>query len=228
MRPILLAPLAILFVVQQGRFEGTVTANTAFIKGHTGKATFTQKWPKERLDVTLTAIGKVTVLYDFDARTRTVINPSKKQYWTVDMGERAKEWRQALEEDGYQPRAGTVVVSKTSRTDEIAGHPCKFFTVGSAQMIDVCVANNMGVFVADPEINGAQAMGGTTNTSTDTTYDDLGSRFPGGYFPLKIISRANGPERVVWQVTSIDRHDVGDKEFVIPEGYTKTSPPPIK
>jgi hypothetical protein len=226
MRYVIVPLVLALTAAQDGRFEGTVTANTAFQKGQHSTFVFTSKWPRERYDLDNSARGKVTVLYNWDNNTRTVIVPAKKTYWVVDLDQRAKELRAAVESSGYQPQPTSIVITPTTRTDKIAGHPCKYVTVGYEQAVDICVANDMGEFVPDQEIDGARAMGGPA--ARDTAYDDLGGRFPGGYFPLKIVSRADGPERVVWLVTGVKRAPVSDKVFAIPQGYTRTDPPPLR
>lgn len=223
----LISALLLMLASQDGSFEGTVTATTAFKPGQHSTVTFTEKWPRERYDIVTKDRGKLIVLYDLEKGSRTVIVPSRKVYWTVDVSERAKQWRDAVERAGYTPGPATIVVAPTTRTDKIAGRTCKYFTVGYEQEADVCAASGMGEYIADQEIDGARAMGGK-GPARDTMYDDLGSRFPGGFFPLKIVSRADGPERVVWQVTSIDRHPVPDDTFDVPPGYTQTAPPRIQ
>jgi hypothetical protein len=222
-----LVPLALILgtfaAAQDGRFEGTVSAKTAFNPGQHSTLLYTSKWPRERFDLDNSVHGKVAVIYNWDAGTRTVLVPAKKIYWVIDLDAKAKQLQAAVENSGYKPEPASIVVTPTSRSEKIAGHPCKYVTVGYEQAIDICVANDMGEFVADQEIDGARAMGGPQKR--DTMYDDLGGRFPGGYFPLKIVSRADGPERVVWLVTAVNRTTVPDKAFTIPDGYTKVDPP---
>jgi len=213
-------------LVAQQRFEGKIVAQTSFKPGRSSTVGISEKWPKERIDVT-NQRGQVIIIVDFNAGTRTVILPAKKEYWEVNIADRARELRRAVEERGYVPGSLTVavVVTPTTRTATIAGYPCKYYTLGADQKVDMCVATGLGEYLADREVDGASAMGGTPGT--DTLYDDLGRRFPGGYFPLQILSRANGPERTVFQVKSITRSSIPDATFAVPAGYTKIPPPQI-
>jgi len=228
MRPSLIAfALAGLLFQQPQRFEGTVKARTAFLSQNGGTVTFTEKWPMERFDIVSQDYGKAIILVDFDKNTRTVIIPAKKQYWTINRGERLKELAAAMEQQGYKPVAVGVatVVTATDRTDQVAGVSCKYYKLGAAQNVDVCVAKNIGQYMLRAQQQAAAALGIPQQALLDSSYDNLGARFPGGYFPLRIVSRASGSPQVTWQVESISRHAVADSMFALPEGYTQIPPP---
>jgi hypothetical protein len=186
-------------------FEGAVTMRTWFVQGHSGNLAVQVKWPRERLDYTGSEGEKATVVYDFDAGSRTVIDPKMADHGL------------ALR------RSAAIVVTPTNKTDNVVGKTCKYYSLGTEKLIDVCVASGLGEFMVDEQMSGSRAMGGTVQT--DTLYDDLGSSFPGGYFPLKIISRASGTARTVLQVMSIERKQISDDVFKVPGGYTKTEAP---
>jgi hypothetical protein len=205
-------------------FEGAVTMRTWFVQGHSGNLAVQVKWPRERLDYTGSEGEKATVVYDFDAGSRTVIDPKKKQYYVVNIGQRAQALREAMADHGLAlRRSAAIVVTPTNKTDNVVGKTCKYYSLGTEKLIDVCVASGLGEFMVDEQMSGSRAMGGTVQT--DTLYDDLGSSFPGGYFPLKIISRASGTARTVLQVMSIERKQISDDVFKVPGGYTKTEAP---
>src|SRR5579872_1339407 len=168
--PILFLAAGVIGVTQQSSFEGTVTAKTAFIPGHSSTVTYIAKWPHERFEINSREHGSAVVLYDFDKGTRTVMLPARKIYWTVDIAQRAQQIAQAIEQSGYQPSGPTtVVVTPTTRTDQIVGKTCKYFTLGSAQDTDVCVANNMGQYIPDAQVNAAQALGMPSQVLVDST-----------------------------------------------------------
>ena len=214
---------------QTQRFEGTVRARTAFLSTSGGTLTFTEKWPNERFDINSQQYGKAVVLVDFDKGTRTTIIPAKHQYWTVQRGQRLQEMAAAMNQQGKQLIAVgvTTVVTPTSRTDMVAGTPCKYYKLGAAQNVDACVASNIGQYMPQAQKDAASALGIPHAALLDSSYDNLGSRFPGGYFPLRIVSRESGSPQVVWQVESIQRHAVADSVFAIPQGYKEVPAPKL-
>jgi hypothetical protein len=216
---VLCLPVALL----QDRFEGTVTMRTAFVPDSHADIVITKKWPRERLDIASSKYGKATVMYDFHAGTRTVWLPAKKVYWREYIAQHAQRLRAAVEDPNYRPAPSGIIISPTNRTDTVAGHTCHYATVGADQVVDVCAATGLGQFVADKQIDGARALLGKSDA--DTAYDDLGSRFPGGYLPLKIVSRASTTPRTVLEVTRIQRMTVPDKTFDVPSSYQQIQPP---
>jgi hypothetical protein len=226
---IIAVALAGVLFQQTQRFEGTVKARTAFLSTSGGTLTFSEKWPNERFDINSQQYGKAVVLVDFAKGTRTTIIPAKHQYWTINRGQRLQDLAKAMNQQGQQLLAVgvTTVVTPTARTDMVAGTPCKYYKLGAAQNVDACVATNIGQFMPAAQTDAANALGIPTAALLDSNYDNLGSRFPGGYFPLRIVSRASGSPRVVWQVESIQRHAVSDSLFAIPAGYTEVPAPKL-
>ena len=214
---------------QPQRFEGTVKARTAFLSTAGGTLTFTEKWPNERFDINSQQYGKAIVLVDFAKGTRTTIIPAKRQYWTINRGQRLQELASAMNQQGQQLIAVGVatVVTPTTRTDNVAGTPCTYYKLGADQKVDACVASNIGQYMPAAQKDAANALGIPSEALLDSSYDNLGSRFPGGYFPLRIVSRESGSPQVVWQVESIQRHTVADSLFAIPSGYTEVPAPKL-
>src|SRR5579872_3324578 len=127
--PILFLAAGVIGAAQQSSFEGTVTAKTAFLPGHSSTVTYTAKWPKERFEINSREYGKATVVYDFNKGTRTVMIPAKKVYWTVNIAQRAQEIAQAMGASGQPTGTTMIVVTPTTRTDQILGKTCKYFTL---------------------------------------------------------------------------------------------------
>ena len=118
----------------------------------------------------------------------------------------------ALPDESMEHAGGEVEVSRTGRTDVVAGHRCEIVKVTDQRggRSEVCGATDLGSFV--------MARAPMQREPTPAW-----ARGMENFFPLRVTDAAK--QEVVMEVTKIERQDVPESMFTVPEGYrTMTMP----
>lgn len=118
----------------------------------------------------------------------------------------------ALPDESMEHGGGEVEVSRTGRTDVVAGHRCEIVTVTDERggTSEVCGATDLGTFV--------MARGPMQREPTPAW-----ARGMENFFPLRVTDATRN--EVVLEATKIERQDVPESMFTVPEGYrTMTMP----
>ena len=198
----LIAPLTCLIALAaaplaaQERFEGMVQYRLAgghtmdmYIKGDRIRSEF--------------AMGGNTMAAIMNLETRQMQMLMSGQRMVMTM---------ALPDEASEHAGGEVEVSRTGRTDVVAGHTCEIVTITAERggRSEVCGATDLGSFV--------MARGPMQREPTPAW-----ARGMENFFPLRVTDATRN--EVVMEVTKIERQDVPESMFTVPEGYrTMTMP----
>lgn len=194
-------------------FEGRVTAQ---MSGGTNRPAadvlILVKGNKTRLESTMGGMP-VAMLMDYQGGAITTLMESQKMYMRMDL-------RQAAAQMPGGGDAGTAKITRTGRTETIAGITCEHILFESAKgQMDICAAKGMGFF------GGGGSMGGGRSASVPADVDRLMREFSDGFFPLKMESVAGQTRTQQFVVTKIERQTLDASLFTVPADYTQMPMP---
>ncbi|MGH7631619.1 MAG: DUF4412 domain-containing protein [Gemmatimonadales bacterium] len=193
-------------------FEGTVTYTMNPASGKPGQLVYHVKGTKIRADITGATGGPpggIYMLMDGAAGTMMSVMPAQKVYMTMDlkaMGERMKQHA------GHKKPGGKI--TKTGKTETIAGHKCEHYLMGEKQDTDVCAAKGLGMFMGG---SGGGGMG--RGFALPAGYEEYAEFAKHGFLPLKVAAIRNGREEVVMEATSVEKKSLDASLFAVPAGY---------
>ena len=178
----------------QRPFEGQVTMQ---LTGESG-TTIMETWIKPgKARMVMSAGGREFVMIaDYEAATMLMVMPQQQMVMEMPIPAEVTSGE------------STAKVTRTGRSDTVAGHRCEIIRVeDKGEIVEVCGATNMGRFV----------MGGPGRRGQPAWGKGLE-----GFFPLRVADEAG---KVVLQVTKIERKAVADDQFRPPAGFrTMTMP----
>jgi hypothetical protein len=186
-------------------FEGTVTYKMNSASGKPGQLVYQVKGTQIRADITGAPgapPGGMYLLMDATAGRMMSVMPGQKMYMTMDMT--------ALGEQMKGKQGGKI--TKTGRSETIAGHRCHHYLVGEKQDSDICAAKGLGVFMGGGA--GRRMFGGLP--AGFEGYEEFAKD---GFLPLKISTLKAGKEQVVMEATSVERKALDPGLFAVPAGY---------
>lgn len=198
-------------------FEGTVTYVLHSSTGKPGQLVYQVKGTRIRADITGVTTGPpggMYMLMDATTGRMTSVMPAQKMYMTMDlkaMGEQMKQHG-----TGQEKRAGKI--TKTGRTERIAGHKCEHYLMGEQQDTDVCAAKGLGMFMG----GSAGGMGrgrGLFGSGLPPGFEHYTEFAKEGFVPLKVSAIRDGKEEVVMQATNVERKPLDASLFAVPAGY---------
>jgi hypothetical protein len=192
-------------------FEGVVTYTMNPTSTQPGTMVYQVKGTKVRADVSNLKGGPpggMYVLMDASVGKMTSVMPAQKVYMTVDM----KAMGEQMKQRDPGNRAGKI--TKTGKTETIAGHKCEHYLIGERQDTDMCAAKGLGVFLG----GGAGGPGILASLPGGEAYEQFAKD---GFLPLKVTSLKSGKEVVVMEATSVEKKKLDDGLFAVPAGYTE-------
>jgi len=197
----------------QGSFEGAVTYT---ITSHNASPTMVYyvKGNKARMESTFNGHTSV-MLFDGASSKMVMIMPEQKMYMTVG------------NMDDMQPKDAKIPkLTRTGRTEMIAGHACEDWEVqqeGQKGTTTMCIAKGMGDFMF------ARSRMERSHNALSALLSNPQFRevIKGGFFPLKIVSMSPD-DSMTWVATKIESHALSDLLFTVPAGYREFSMPNMR
>ncbi len=178
-------------------FEGTVSMT---VGREAQPVTYSVRQGVMRLDLHGRGGRQTAVIVNTPARLVDVLLPGQQMYV-----------EQELSADSIPAlRRVRPTITKTGRTEQVAGHACEHWTVkdDGGEAVDVCMAQGIGAFA------------GLERAGVGAWLSDIGE---GGWFPLLATRVASG--ETVLRVTAIDRRALDASLFAVPAGYQKLAVP---
>jgi hypothetical protein len=153
---------------------------------------------------------------DATAKKMWMLDPTARTYTELDLATAGKAVAAA---STAAPKPKTKV-TKTGRTDVVAGYSCDVYEVddpsGAMAHTELCMASGLSMM----------ALGLTGPFSMLSAGDDEWKDVLSHGFPLRVLMRdATGAPLVKMEATRIEKKSLPDSEFQVPPGYTKTASP---
>ncbi len=154
-----------------------------------------------------------------DEKKLYYVDDTKKQAIVVDLNKAGEHLAKASQNinamrghtDSTPPPPPKV--TKTGKTDTVAGHKCENWDIEEAekhQKMEICVADEGASWFHIP----------FTNPPANMAW--AGELMDGKHFPLRAITYdSSGAERSRVEVTRIDKKSLEDSLFEVPAGYTQ-------
>jgi hypothetical protein len=153
---------------------------------------------------------------DMGAKKTWVLDTAAHTYTEMDLSKTPKPTTPP-------PAKSPAKVTKTGRTDKIAGYACDIYTIDDptlAMHLEACSASGISLVafgLSNPF--GLLAPGQKGN-------DDMFTQLVSHGFPLRIAYLdASGAPLMKIEATRVEKKSVPDSDFAIPAGYTKTASP---
>lgn len=196
------APVAVL---AQETFQGTVTFEARGDRGEATAFAYSMKGKQVRFEPQDPRTPMYMVM-DLEAEVMRMVMPGENMYMEIAIpdaeGENAKE-------SGNEP-------VKTDRMDEVAGRKCEIWTMTEGRKsFEMCVARDMGAFM--------QGGGGPMARSAPPAWQRELRK--GGFFPLRVVEKASGGDKIVLVATKIEQRELEDSMFGVPAGAKKMTMP---
>jgi Domain of unknown function (DUF4412) len=162
--------------------------------------------------------GKVYAILKAADKKLTAVLDGKREAIAIDLNQ-AAEQAKAFHPPGGHGGSDTASspppkVTKSGKTETVAGYPCDDWTVTNADKskVSLCVANTGASFFNLP----------LSNIPTENAWAlELAD---GKHFPLRAISyEKDGAESGRMEVTKIDKHSLDASQFEVPAGYKTMS-----
>lgn len=158
---------------------------------------------------------KAYAIFDSTAKKLTIVTDAKKEALVIDLNSSGKAF-QGITPGAHGgptggPTGGTPTkVTKTSKTDTVAGYPCTYWDIASDHKeATVCMGDDGPSWLSLP----------TTGIPTESAW--MLELMDGKHFPLRFIAYAKDgtTEENRIEVTKIDKKSLADTEFQVPAGY---------
>ena len=208
---------------QLKRSDGTNTTMVQTTKGHK------VRWEGMGGDSSV-------MIFDGDAHSMIIVQPEKKTYMTITeadmeqmaammkpMADRMKDAKKGASD---QDKEFDVDVTKTGRTETVAGTRCEVWhgtttENGKKKEGEACVAPGVGLALYDIMVN--NPMTKASKGRFDTMMAKYKQVLSGGKGLLKMTSIENGKTTVDMEATKIEKRSISDDAFNPPAGYTGQS-----
>ena len=190
-------------VAAQSTFEGALSMKVTGDKG-TSDINYLMKDGKIRMDQ---AVGKDmgAIVIDPASKKMLMIMNAQKMYMEMEM----KTPEAAIRKAGAHP----ATTERTGRTERIAGFTCEHVLVNDEDgtAMDACVSHELGAF--------RMPMGG--GPMSQPREPGWTSGLAANAFPLKVQKG----DKVVFEVTAIERRTLDAALFAAPAGFNKFEMP---
>jgi len=154
---------------------------------------------------------KAYAIFDATGKKLTIVTDAKKEAIVIDLNSSGKTFQGITPGAHGGPTSGTPTkVTKTSKTDTIAGYPCTYWDIASDHKEGtVCMGDDGPSWLSLP----------TTGIPTESAW--MLELMDGKHFPLRFIGYAKDgtTEQDRIEVTKIDKKSLADTEFQVPAGY---------
>lgn len=186
-------------------FEGAISMTLTGDNGRSIPLTYQLRGGKIRYDMAGPA-GQVGVVFDPVAQKMLVIMAAQRMVMENDL---PAPTAPAAKSAGAAP-----TVSRTGRTETIAGYKCEhiLITDSDGSVVDACITS---------EIGGAFQMPGAGNPMAQRAQPGWTNQLGRDAFPLKI----QRGDKVVLEVTKVEKKGVDASLFEAPPDYQKMSMP---
>jgi hypothetical protein len=183
--------------------------------GKPGQLVYYVKGTRIRADITGATggpPGDMYMLMDATSGKMMSVMPAQKMYMTIDLKAMSEQMKQHGRHEKHAAKVGKI--TKTGKTETIAGHKCEHYIMGEKQDSDVCAAKGLGMFM------GGKAAGGMgRGFALPAGYEEYAEFAKDGFLPLKVIAIRNGKEEVVMEATRVERKRLDASLFAVPTGY---------
>ena len=189
-------------------FEGVVTYSMNPASARPGTMIYQVKGTKVRADLTGlkgSPHSGMYMLMDAVAGKMMSVMPAQRVYMTMDMKAMSEQMRSP------EGKPVTAKITKTGKTETIAGYKCEHYLIGAQQDSDICAAKGLGIM-------GAGTRGMFAGMPGYEAYAEFAKD---GFLPLKVTSLRNGKRAVVMEARSVERKRLDPSLFVVPEGYAE-------
>ena len=197
-------------IAEDGYFEGMLSFRMNVAETQTDMTYYTQG-SKMRMEVDLAPGVKSIALADYEKNKIYMLMPERSAYAEIDI--KPEDLEAAA---GKNLKSASII--ETDEKEEILGYEChKLISKKEGEITEIWVAKNFGKFY------------NTDFNRHNPTLMALQRRFEAeGAFPLRIISYSpDNQELFRMQVTNIDKKDLDDKLFTVPEDYNKAVIPAV-
>ncbi len=197
----------------QAPFEGTVTFEARGERGEASEFEYSMKGKRVRFEPQDPRTPMYMVM-DLEAEVMRMVMVGENMYMEIPLpdaeGEKtAKSGNEPVTKSGNEP-------VKTNRSDEVAGRKCEIWTMtDGGKSFEMCVARDLGTFM--------QTAGPMSRNATPAWQRELRK---GGFFPLRVVEKGDGADRIVLVATKIEQGKLDDSMFGVPAGAKKMSRPP--
>jgi hypothetical protein len=186
-------------------FEGTVTFEARGERGEASGFEYSMKGKRVRFEPQDPQTPMYMVM-DLEAEVMRMVMTGENMYMEIPIPD--------TEEEKTTKSANEPV--KTDRTDEVAGRKCEIWTMTEGgKSFEMCVARDLGTFM--------QGAGPMSRNATPAWQRELRK---GGFFPLRVVEKAEGADKIVLVATKIEQGELDDSMFGVPAGAKKMSMPP--
>jgi hypothetical protein len=198
-------------------FEGVITSN---FYGHDAKQPMeiktSVKGTQSRMDMNAGGMPMYTLLDAQKARMTSVM-PQQKMYMTMDLAT-------AIGHMGEEADDTSPPLTKTGKSETIAGHSCDHYLMGEDQDMDVCAASGLGTFgMGSMGGMGGQGPGGGGEMAMG--WARYASQFKDGFFPLKMEEVDGEKRKLIMEVTEIEPQTLSADLFTVPAGFQEMKMP---
>jgi hypothetical protein len=153
-------------------------------------------------------LGGFVTITDMGAKKTWMLDSSGKTYTETDLSAAAKAAPAA-------PPKPPAKLTKTGRSDKIAGYACDVYAIdepASSMHTEACVASGISLV----------AFGLTSPFAFMGKEDDVWAELVSHGFPLRVeMMTASGAPFVKMEATRVEKKSLPDSDFQVPPGYTK-------
>lgn len=207
-----LATLPASAAAQAAAFEGIVTQQVTGRDGRAAELTTAYRGTSVRMDMTQGGMAAY-VLIDGAAGRMVSVIPSQQMFMTMNPA-------MARRMTGPGPDSLSLgKLTRTGKTEEIAGHTCEHYLVGDRQDTDVCAAKGLGILGVGVQQGGGRMEAEMRKLAAQ--HPEWAEFLKDGFFPLK-VSTADGASIVV---TRIERKPLDPAMFTVPKEYREMKLP---
>lgn len=199
-------------------FEGEAEFVT-FEDGATAGPKLDYKVKGNKLRADINAGGmQAYMIMDLGAGSMTSVMPAQQMYMVMSF----KAFAASGAKSGP---AKPPKVTRTGRTETIAGHTCEHVLFESdGHVVDICGAKGMG-FMGFPNASGGPMGGRAVGPSVPGGWEDVARTFDGGFFPLKVETVEAGKSRKVLEAVRVEARKLDAALFEVPKGFKEMSIP---
>jgi len=174
------------------------------------------KGDKVRMEMTMPSVPGIpstmgASIMDGGKKKAYTLMPTTKQYVETDLDPATKP-------TGPVKTGPKPVITKTGRTDKVAGYSCEIMTSqepGTRARSEICVSKGLTLL--------SLGMGPFSKMGEGSGFEDILKEG----FPLRMeMYDASGVLEMKMEATRIEKKSISDSEFEIPRGYTKMGPYP--
>lgn len=154
---------------------------------------------------------KASAIFDSTAKKLTIVTDAKKEAIVIDLNSSGKTFQGITPgAHGAPGNATPTKLTKTSKTDTVAGYPCTYWDITSDHKEGTaCVSDDGPSWLSLP----------TTGIPTESAW--MLELMDGKHFPLRFVGygKDGTTEENRIEVTKIDKKSIADTEFQVPAGY---------